>query len=148
MQEIFSRDSTEEVLERIHEYLRNLAQEVRENKIPAQKYTIFTKLGKEPGDYPNAGTMPHVQVAIRKRERGDTVKPGDVISYIVTRGPEEILAKRAYPSQDVIKDPNLQPGMVILLKIYTSKVVNRYGQTQNGTSRNRYTHQSNGSVVP
>ena len=59
--------------------------------------------------------MPQVQVALRKKARGEPVKVGDVISYIITEGPEganvdQHAAERAYATQDVLKpDSGLKP---------------------------------------
>ena len=39
---ILSGEESETVVERVHEYLRELSQQMREEKIPAQKYIIFT----------------------------------------------------------------------------------------------------------
>lgn len=42
LNEILSGDDSETVLNNIHEYLRDLSNKMRENSIPAQKYTIYT----------------------------------------------------------------------------------------------------------
>ena len=39
---ILSGEESETVVERVHEYLRDLSQRMRDEKIPAQKYIIFT----------------------------------------------------------------------------------------------------------
>ena len=39
---ILSGDESEVVVERVHEYLRELSERMREEKVPAQKYIIFT----------------------------------------------------------------------------------------------------------
>ncbi|KAK1750651.1 hypothetical protein QBC47DRAFT_331244 [Echria macrotheca] len=115
LDEILSGDDTEVSVQRIHEYLREMAAKMREMTIPAQKYIIFTQLGKAPKEYPNADSMPQVQVALRELARGKTVRKGDVISYIITgdsKTTSEPPAKRAYPSQDVIKpDSELSPDV-------------------------------------
>ena len=108
LDEILSGDDTEVSIQRIHEYLREMAAKMREHSIPAQKYIIFTQLGKAPKDYPNSDSMPQVQVALRELAKGKTVRKGDVISYIITgdsKTTSEPPAKRAYPSHDVVK-PN------------------------------------------
>jgi DNA polymerase alpha subunit A len=112
LNEILSGDDTEVVIGRIHEYLRTLAGDVRENKIPAQKYIIYTKLGKHPKEYPNSDSMPQIQVALREISRGKTVRKDDVISYIITGDGKDTTpaAKRAYTPQDVLKsDSGLVP---------------------------------------
>lgn len=114
LNEILSGDDTELSIQRIHDYLREIAGKMREQKIPAQKYIIFTQLGKAPRDYPNADSMPQIQVALRELSRGKTVRKGDVISYIITgdsKGSDSV-AKRAYTPQDVLKgDSGLAPDV-------------------------------------
>ena len=97
LNEILSGDDTELVITRIHDYLREISGKMRDDLIPLQKYTIYTKLGKNPKDYPNADTMPQVQVALRELARGKTVRKDDVIAYIVTgdgKSANEPAAKR------------------------------------------------------
>lgn len=115
LNEILSGDESEVVIGRIHEYLREISTKMREGSVPTHKYTIYTKLGKSPKDYPNADSMPQVQVALREMSRGKTVRKDDVIAYIVTvKGDEqsngEGPAKRSYTPQDVSKaDSGLSP---------------------------------------
>ncbi|KAI1168035.1 hypothetical protein F5B18DRAFT_599984 [Nemania serpens] len=112
LNEILSGDETEIAVQRIHEYLREISGKMREESIPIQKYIIYTQLGKEPNEYPNADSMPQVQVALRDIARGKNVRRGNVISYVVTgdsKTSSEPVAKRAYTPQDVTKkDSNLK----------------------------------------
>jgi DNA polymerase alpha subunit A len=60
--------------------------------------------------------MPPAQVALREIARGRTVRPNDVISYIVTNGDSGTShlppAKRSYTLQDVLKvDSGLKPDV-------------------------------------
>ncbi|KAL3474879.1 DNA polymerase family B-domain-containing protein [Aspergillus californicus] len=106
LNEVLSGEDQEVVLNRVHDYLRELATKMREFSVPVQKYVIYTKLSKRPEEYPNKETMPPVQVALRELARGKTVRPHDVISYIVTTGDSETSslapAKRSYTLQDVM----------------------------------------------
>ncbi|KAI1085838.1 hypothetical protein F5B20DRAFT_21156 [Whalleya microplaca] len=112
LNEILSGDETEVSVQRIHEYLREITKKMREHTIPTQKYIIYTQLGKAPQEYPNADSMPQVQVALREIARGKNVRRGDVIAYVVTgdgKTTSEPVAKRSYTPQDVIKaDSGLQ----------------------------------------
>ncbi|KAL8285260.1 hypothetical protein RB597_002385 [Gaeumannomyces tritici] len=111
LSEILSGDETEASVARIHEYLRDMAARMRAATVPPQKYVIYTQLGKAPREYPNADSMPQVQVALRDLAQGKTVRKGDVISYIVTTGSEPV-AKRAYTPTDVLKaDSGLTPDV-------------------------------------
>lgn len=84
LNQILGDKPSEEALEQIHEYLRDLAEKVRGNNVPLVKLIIRNKLGKNPKDYPNGHTMPHVQVAKRRIEKGEIVKVDDVIAYIIS----------------------------------------------------------------
>jgi DNA polymerase alpha subunit A len=118
LNEILSGDETEHVIARIHDYLREMSHKMREDTtppaIPLSMYTIYTKLGKHPKDYPNADSMPQVQVALRELSRGKTIRKDDVISYIVTGDGKlsESAAKRSYSPQDVMKSSSsLKPDV-------------------------------------
>ncbi|KAK4242477.1 hypothetical protein C8A03DRAFT_11363 [Achaetomium macrosporum] len=115
LNEILSGDETEVAVQRIHEYLREISGKMRQQAIPAQKYIILTQLGKAPKEYPNADSMPQVQVALREMARGKTMRKGDVVSYIITgdsKTTSEPAAKRAYTPQDVLKaDSGLTPDV-------------------------------------
>ncbi|KAF1974821.1 DNA polymeras-like protein alpha catalytic subunit [Bimuria novae-zelandiae CBS 107.79] len=104
---LLSGEDSETVVQKIHEHLRTLAQNMRAYSIPARKYTIYTQLGKNPKDYPNGNSMPSVQVALRLMEKGKHVKAKDVMSFIITgesSGSAESAAKNAYPVDEVIKE--------------------------------------------
>ena len=88
---------------------------MREYAIPPRKYTIYTQLGKNPKEYPNGGSMPSVQVALRLQAKGKHVKAKDVMSFIITgesSGSAENAAKNAYPVDEVLKsDSELKPDI-------------------------------------
>ncbi|WEW59775.1 DNA-directed DNA polymerase alpha catalytic subunit pol1 [Emydomyces testavorans] len=114
--DILSGDDTEVVLGKVYDYLRDLTQKMKEFTVPVHKYVIYTKLSKRPDEYPNKETMPPAQVALRELARGKTVRPNDVIAYIVTSGDSETAslppAKRSYTLQDVVKpDSCLKPDV-------------------------------------
>ena len=44
------------------------------------------RLGKNPEDYPDAKSQPHVQVALRMKAKGGTARAGDVIPYVFCLG--------------------------------------------------------------
>lgn len=122
LNEILSGDDTEVSIQRIHDYLREIAGQMREQAIPVQKYIIFTQLGKAPKEYPNADSMPQVQVALRELARGKTVRKGDVISYIITgdNKSSDAVAKRAYAPQDILK---ANSGLVPDVEWYIGKQI-------------------------
>lgn len=113
LDEILSGDDTEVSVARIHEYLREIAGKMREQAIATPKYIIYTQLGKAPKEYPNADSMPQVQVALRELARGKNVRKGDVISYIITGDgtSSEPAPKRAYAPPDLKTDTSLIPDV-------------------------------------
>ncbi|KAI9867059.1 MAG: DNA-directed DNA polymerase alpha catalytic subunit pol1 [Trichoglossum hirsutum] len=114
LNEILSGEESEVVVTKIHDYLRELSEKMREGSIQTQKYIIYTKLGKNPKEYPNPGSLPQVQVALREMSRGRNIRVNDVMSYIVTgdSNSSESAAKRAFTPQDVMKpDSELKPDV-------------------------------------
>jgi DNA polymerase alpha subunit A len=82
LDQILSGEATEIVVERIHEYLTTIGEDVRAGKIKLDEFIIYKRLGKNPEDYPDAKSQPHVQVALRMKARNIAVRAGDVIPYI------------------------------------------------------------------
>ncbi|PPQ69598.1 hypothetical protein CVT26_001586 [Gymnopilus dilepis] len=93
LEQILSGEATESVVENIHEYLTTLGQEVRGGKKPLEEFIIFKRLGKNPEDYPDAKSQPHVQVALRMKQRGGSARTGDVIPYVFCLGEGEESSK-------------------------------------------------------
>ncbi|KAH9967412.1 DNA polymerase alpha catalytic subunit [Russula dissimulans] len=85
LDQILSGEATEIVVERIHEYLTTIGEDVRGGKINLDEFIIHKRLGKNPEDYPDAKSQPHVQVALRMKARNAAVRAGDVIPYIFCR---------------------------------------------------------------
>ena len=113
LDEILSGNEAEVSIGRIHEYLREIAGKMREQKVPTPKYIIYTQLGKGPKEYPNGDSMPQVQVALRDLARGKTVRKGDVVSYIITGDSKssDPAPKRAYAPGDLKADTSLLPDV-------------------------------------
>jgi DNA polymerase alpha subunit A len=82
LDQILSGEATEVVVERIHEYLTAIGDDIRCGKIKLDEFIIHKRLGKNPEDYPDAKSQPHVQVALRMKTRNAAVRAGDVIPYI------------------------------------------------------------------
>ncbi|TBU30600.1 DNA polymerase alpha catalytic subunit [Dichomitus squalens] len=95
LDQILSGEATETVVENIHEYLVTIGQQVRAGKIKLEEFIIHKRLGKNPEDYPDAKSQPHVQVALRMKAKGGTAHAGDVIPYIFCLGEGGETAKSA-----------------------------------------------------
>ncbi|KAL7423389.1 DNA-directed DNA polymerase alpha catalytic subunit pol1 [Cryptotrichosporon argae] len=86
LKEILSGDATENVIAKIHDYLTTLGENVRNGLVPLDDFIIFKRLGKNPEDYPDKKSQPHVQVALRLKQKGTAVRAHDVIPYIMCLG--------------------------------------------------------------
>ncbi|WZY78675.1 hypothetical protein YC2023_025059 [Brassica napus] len=82
---IFYGGSCEDVVEAIHNELVKIKEEMRNGQVALEKYVITKALTKPPEAYPDSKSQPHVQVALRMRQRG--VKEGfnakDTVPYII-----------------------------------------------------------------
>ncbi|BGP59681.1 DNA-directed DNA polymerase alpha catalytic subunit pol1 [Rhodotorula toruloides] len=87
--------ATETVIEEIHEYLTDLGEKIRNGFNPLDDYIIHKRLGKNPEDYPDAKSLPHVQVALKMKAKGLSAKAGDVIPYIFCVPPNGETTKTA-----------------------------------------------------
>ncbi|KAH7920526.1 hypothetical protein BV22DRAFT_1073766 [Leucogyrophana mollusca] len=95
LEQILSGEATEIVVERIHEYLFTIGENVRGGKVKLDDFIVYKRLGKNPEDYPDAKSQPHVQVALRLKAKGGSARGGDVIPYVFCITPGEESAKSA-----------------------------------------------------
>jgi DNA polymerase alpha subunit A len=135
---LLSGEDPEKVVSQIHDHLRSLAEKMRNNSIPAHKYTIFTQLGKAPNEYPNSNSMPSVQVALKLMAKGKSVKAKDVMSFVIcgeSGGSPEKAAKNAQPLDEVLaKDSGLLPDVDYYLHKQILPPVERLCAPISGTS--------------
>lgn len=112
--------SREDVVDYIHGYLRDVAEQCRRNQIPLRSFIITKSLTRSLEDYGDAGQkQPHVMVGYRmKTMLGSNVQVGDRIEYVMctTSGGGDVasslqkkpvaggsLAERAYHPDEVMK---------------------------------------------
>ncbi|KAJ2095769.1 DNA-directed DNA polymerase alpha catalytic subunit pol1 [Coemansia sp. S100] len=128
-----SEDDENSVMTRVHEHLAKVATAVRQGKVPLDKYTVHKGLTKPPENYPDKKSQPHVLVALRLRERGEPVRSGDTVPYIIcdpqctqdqgsyaerARHPDEIQASQGalYPDYDWYLNQQVLPPCARLLE--------------------------------
>eukprot|EP01026_Neomeris_dumetosa_P068445 TRINITY_DN67018_c0_g1_i5.p1 TRINITY_DN67018_c0_g1~~TRINITY_DN67018_c0_g1_i5.p1 ORF type:complete len:929 (-),score=106.67 TRINITY_DN67018_c0_g1_i5:190-2976(-) len=105
LDQILSDNQRDQVVEEIHNYLRQVDERLNTNDIPYIKFAIHKQLTKNPQEYPDAKSLPHVQVAIRKG-----IPKGQMVPYIICESKEEgksALADRAY-HLDEVQDESLE----------------------------------------
>lgn len=144
--QILSGEATETVVEKIHEYLEQVATDVQGGKIPLEDYVIYKRLGKHPKDYPDAQSQPHVQVALRMLAKNESARSGDVIPYVFCVGPQQAAeskatqAERAFHPDDVRRHTD-DAAYTIDYKHYLSlqimPPIERICESIEGTDRSR-----------
>ncbi|KAM9935144.1 hypothetical protein OXX80_005283 [Metschnikowia pulcherrima] len=109
LQKLLSDKDPEEALSEVYNYLESMNKKIRANEVPIDRFSINTRLSKDPSNYPNGNSMPSVQVALRLRKQGKVIKAGSVVTFVITESsnPEETNpAQRARPIQEILADKN------------------------------------------
>ncbi|KAJ0239082.1 DNA polymerase alpha catalytic subunit [Hirschfeldia incana] len=77
--------SCDDVVEAIHNELMKIKEEMRNGQVALEKYVITKALTKSPEAYPDSKSQPHVQVALRMRQRGykEGFNAKDAVPYII-----------------------------------------------------------------
>lgn len=125
---ILSDKDREEVVNEIHEYLRQVGEEIRKGEVSLEKFIInkvkwkifmqttwisdqnalLQQLTKNPHEYADAKNQPHVQVALRMRAAGISVRAGDTIPYVICQvdhipnGSKTGFAEKAFHPDDIV----------------------------------------------
>ncbi|RUS21275.1 DNA polymerase family B-domain-containing protein [Endogone sp. FLAS-F59071] len=121
---ILSELDREEVVDQMHKYLQQVGQETRAGLIPIDKFVINKGLTKNPEDYADAKNQPHVQVALRLKKRGISIRAGDTVPYAICTAEGVVdgtkFAERAYHPDDVRREGS---GLQIDIEWYLSQQV-------------------------
>lgn len=143
LKQILSGEATEHVVEHVHDYLESIGKRVRAGEIDLDEFIILKRLGKNPQDYPDAKSQPHVQVALRMQAKGQTIKAGDVIPYVFCLAEDGITAKsakadRAFHPDDLRKkDTTLKIDYDFYLSLQVLPPTERLCDPIEGTERAR-----------
>ncbi|PPQ65503.1 hypothetical protein CVT24_010799 [Panaeolus cyanescens] len=141
LDQILSGETTETVVENIHQYLTNMSQEVRSGAVKLDDFIINKRLGKNPEDYPDGKNQPHVQVALRMKKGGSSAKVGDVVSYVFCVAEGEESAKTGQADRAKHPDEVRKEGLKIDYQYYLSQQIlppiERLCDPIEGTDRSR-----------
>lgn len=84
LSQILSDQNLDDKFANIHARLRQLKIDLEENKVPTPLLAITKQLTKNPEEYPDKKSLPHVQVAIRMNlTMAKKFRQGDTIAYII-----------------------------------------------------------------
>ncbi|XP_074657943.1 DNA polymerase alpha catalytic subunit-like [Tubulanus polymorphus] len=133
--QILSGEARETIVERIHESLLELGEKVKTNTVPVEAYYITKQLTKNPEDYPDKKSLPHVQVAVRLNSKGGKrLRAGDTVYYVICNDGSNLAASaRAYHPEELSKSETLTIDTKYYLSNQVHPVVSRLCDPIDGT---------------
>uniref|UniRef100_A0A7N6ATI3 DNA polymerase n=1 Tax=Anabas testudineus TaxID=64144 RepID=A0A7N6ATI3_ANATE len=125
--QILSEQSRDVIVENIQKHLMEVGEKVASGDVPLNQYEIHKALTKDPQDYPDKKSLPHVHVALWINSQGGRrVKAGDTISYIICKDGSTLAAgQRAYTLEQLQKQENLSLDTQYYLAQQIHPVVSR-----------------------
>ncbi|KAI3654051.1 hypothetical protein MP228_000770 [Amoeboaphelidium protococcarum] len=137
LNQILSEQDQDQVVLNIHQFIEQLGKDIREDKIPVEKFVINKALTKSPDAYGDAKSQPHVQVALKLKKKGIIMKAGETVPYVICKDEDmtKSFALRAYHPDDVIKsEGQLQIDHDYYLNVQVHPPIARLCQPIEGTS--------------
>uniref|UniRef100_H2LTH2 DNA polymerase n=1 Tax=Oryzias latipes TaxID=8090 RepID=H2LTH2_ORYLA len=125
--QILSDQSRDIIVENIQKHLVEVGERVANGDIPLNLYEIHKALTKDPQDYPDKKSLPHVHVALWINSQGGRrVKAGDTISYLICKDGSTLAAsQRAYALEQLQKQEGLSVDTQYYLAQQIHPVVSR-----------------------
>ncbi|XP_024096503.1 DNA polymerase alpha catalytic subunit isoform X3 [Pongo pygmaeus] len=107
--QILSDQSRDTIVENIQKMLIEIGENVLNGSVPVSQFEINKALTKDPQDYPDKKSLPHVHVALWINSQGGRkVKGGDTVSYVICQDGSNLTAsQRAYAPEQLQKQNNL-----------------------------------------
>lgn len=107
-----SQSDINQVVEDIHNYLKQLGLETMNDSLPKEKYLISKQLNRNPEEYRNTKGIGHVVLAQRYNadpKKARKLKAGDTVEYVVcTDGTGESANQRAYSMEELLTRDELK----------------------------------------
>ncbi|KPI86831.1 putative DNA polymerase I alpha catalytic subunit [Leptomonas seymouri] len=101
---VLNAEGSEDILDYVMNYMRDVAQQVREGRYILDDFVISKSLTKEPEAY-RGSSFPHATVALRMKQRKELVRVGDLIPYVICTG--ERLSDKAFHVEEVRQNSQL-----------------------------------------
>ncbi|XP_026057085.1 DNA polymerase alpha catalytic subunit-like [Carassius auratus] len=119
--QILSDQNRDTIVENIQKHLIEVGEKVANGTIPLSMFEIHKSLTKDPQDYPDKKSLPHVHVALWiNSQGGKKIKAGDTVSYVICQDGSNLAAsQRAYALEQLQK----QPGLSLDTQYYLSQQV-------------------------
>ncbi|XP_031439703.1 DNA polymerase alpha catalytic subunit [Clupea harengus] len=125
--QILSDQSRDTIVENIQKHLMEVGEKVASSAVPLNMFEIHKALTKDPQDYPDKKSLPHVHVALWiNSQGGKKVKAGDTVSYVICQDGSNLGAsQRAYALEQLQKQPTLSLDTQYYLAQQVHPVVGR-----------------------
>lgn len=110
LSQILSEQAPDDRLENIQLHLNKLKEDLLSNQMPLSLLTITKQLTKNPNEYPDKNTQPHVQVALRLNAKNSRrFKKGDIVPYVICEdGTANSATQRAYHIEELKNSEHLK----------------------------------------
>uniref|UniRef100_A0A2K6FDQ2 DNA polymerase n=1 Tax=Propithecus coquereli TaxID=379532 RepID=A0A2K6FDQ2_PROCO len=107
--QILSDQNRDTIVENIQKRLMEIGENVLNGSVPVSQFEINKALTKDPQDYPDKKSLPHVHVALWINSQGGRkVKAGDTVSYVICQDGSNLTAsQRAYAPEQLQKQDSL-----------------------------------------
>ena len=125
---IIMTDKAEDArLGEIQDHLEALKNSLLDGKVSLKELEITKSLTKDPNDYPDKKSLPHVQVAMRiNSSGGKKLRAGDTVQYIICDDSSGLSAtQRAYSVEEVKTNSSLKVDTLYYLSQQLHPVVSR-----------------------
>lgn len=87
----------------IHDMMRTLRDDIKNNRVPLEQYVISKQLSKHPSEYNEKNAQAHVAVALQLISQGKVVRSGDTVPYVICEGPQSQVSQRSHHPTAVAK---------------------------------------------
>merc|ERR1719376_346128 len=138
---IIMTDKAEDArLSEIQDHLEGLKTSLLEGKVSLTDLCITKSLTKDPADYPDKKSLPHVQVAMRLNSSGGKkLRAGDTVQYVICDDGSGLAATQRAYHVDEVKDE--KSGLSVDINYYLAQqlhpVVSRLCEPLEGTDSAR-----------
>ncbi|KAI9223933.1 hypothetical protein BC828DRAFT_402699 [Blastocladiella britannica] len=147
---LMSKNSREQVVAEIHEFLERIATDARAGNVALDLFVINKGLTKPPRMYDDALSQPHVQVALAMEARGERAIVGGTVPYVITAAPTVPakhepgmptgIAARARHPADLARDESLKVDVEWYLSQQVLPPVTRLCAEMEGTDASQLAH--------
>ncbi|GMR50861.1 hypothetical protein PMAYCL1PPCAC_21056, partial [Pristionchus mayeri] len=119
--------SREELVEQINKLLITLKEDLGNDSVALDMFSIYKSLTRDPSKYENVQQQPHAAVARRMNESGQkNYKQGDIVEYVICQDGTAVSAtQRAYHKQEMKARADLKIDFQYYLAQQVHPVVSR-----------------------